>query len=125
MEDKKCYRCGATEKLKQIKKEYWYFICNTCNNRHQRAYKTRNKKLVFDHYGYICVCCGENNTLFLSIDHIDNDASADKWSNGKRITGWLLYAKIIRDGYPDGYQTLCMNCNWGKRMNEGVCPHKV
>jgi hypothetical protein len=32
---------------------------------------------------------------------------------------------IIKTGFPDGYQVLCMNCNWGKRMNKGICPHKV
>jgi hypothetical protein len=30
----------------------------------------------------------------------------------------------VRNGFPPGYQVLCMNCNHGKRMNNGVCPHK-
>lgn len=118
-----CYKCGGTERLRKPKKDYEYFICNLCSKIHVKAYQDRNRKLVFDHYGRKCACCSESTYKFLSVDHTNNDASLDKWSNGKRITGWLLYAKIIRESYPEGYQILCMNCNWGKRMNNGVCPH--
>ena len=27
-------------------------------------------------------------------------------------------------GFPDGFQVLCMNCQVGRRDNGGVCPHK-
>lgn len=25
--------------------------------------------------------------------------------------------------YPEGYQVLCYNCNCGKSINNGICPH--
>lgn len=27
--------------------------------------------------------------------------------------------------FPQGYQTLCFNCNSGKAINKGTCPHKL
>ena len=63
--------------------------------------------------------------MFLTIDHKNNDGHRDRTQNGKwRISMRAFYGNIIRDGYPDSYQTLCMNCQWGKRINNGVCPHQ-
>jgi hypothetical protein len=31
---------------------------------------------------------------------------------------------IIKNNYPDDFQILCANCNWGKQLNGGVCPHQ-
>jgi hypothetical protein len=30
-----------------------------------------------------------------------------------------------KHGYPEGFQVLCMNCNWGRYRNGGVCPHEL
>ncbi len=36
---------------------------------------------VFEAYGgYKCNCCGENEPMFLSIDHIDNDGATERKS---------------------------------------------
>ena len=60
---------------------------------------------------------------FLSIDHMKNDGAAHRRTlktKGAGIWKWL------RDhSYPPGFQTLCMNCNFGKHKNGGVCPHQV
>lgn len=81
------------------------------------------KKIVFDYYGNKCNCCGENNPFFLQIDHVDNDGYKEKTKTGKRISGATLYCKIIKSNFPDKYQILCANCNQGKKINDGVCPH--
>ena len=39
--------------------------------------------------------------------------------NGEKITTWLY-----RNNFPKGFQTLCFNCNWGKHINDGICPHQ-
>jgi hypothetical protein len=36
----------------------------------------------------------------------------------------LLCVHIIKSGFPNSFQILCYNCNNGKRMNRGVCPHQ-
>lgn len=90
---------------------------------YHRDYRAKCKRLVFEHYGALCNCCGESNYLFLSIDHINNDGSKDLAVGGYRLGGGPLYMKIIARDFPDTFQVLCMNCNFGKRMNKGVCPH--
>lgn len=58
--------------------------------------------------------------MFLSVDHIDNTGAQDRRLNG----GSSLYRRLKRMGFPkDNFQLLCWNCNSGKRLNGGICPH--
>lgn len=104
-------------------KQYWGRLHPEENKMAQREYKMRCRKTVFDHYGRKCNCCGEINEKFLTIDHVNNDGNLDKTPSGKKITGSDLCLKIIRENFPDTYQILCYNCNCGKRVNNGSCPH--
>lgn len=93
-----------------------------------KAKKQRVKDAVFGAYGgYRCACCGETEPKFLSIDHINNDgAQWRKDTLGSRLaTGWRTYQWLQKHSFPAGYQVLCMNCNFGKRMNGGTCPHQL
>lgn len=94
-------------------------------NHKQVLYRMKIKAAVFGKYGDICNCCGESEPLFLSIDHVQNDGFKEKLPNGKRPGGRMLYHKIISENFPEKYQILCMNCNFGKSKNKGVCPHKL
>lgn len=90
------------------------------HNSHGRSYISRVKSEVFDHYGNKCSCCGETEPKFLTIDHVNNDGSEHR----KEIKGDKIYAHIIKAGFPDMFQILYWNCNLGKMLNGGVCPHK-
>lgn len=101
---------------------------------YSRARDAAVRNQAFLRYGgYVCVCCGETEKPFLTLDHINNDGAAfrHKISNGgksrdrHRASGIYTYLWLSRNGWPDGFQVLCMNCNFGKRMNKGVCPHQV
>jgi hypothetical protein len=36
-----------------------------------------------------------------------------------------LWIDVKRQGFPkDRFQLLCHNCNMGKHMNGGICPHQ-
>lgn len=72
--------------------------------------------------GYNCACCGETERTFLSIDHVNNDGAEHRRSC-RLNSGEQLYRWLKRNGFPSGFQILCMNCQWGKRNNKGVCPH--
>ena len=98
--------------------------CSSCHLKLHRR-RAKIKVLVFEHYGNECACCGEDEFIFLSIDHINNDPSADKTSGGHRVGGDTLYRRLIRKGFPEGYQLLCYNCNFGKYYNGGICPHNL
>lgn len=80
------------------------------------------KDVVYNAYGgYRCACCGEITEQFLSIDHINNDgANHRKGVNRRKMYHWLK-----KHGFPAGFQILCMNCNFGKARNNGVCPHQA
>lgn len=122
-----CRNCGSTESLKvhYVKAKYIYYVCSTCKQNSMKRLYDKRKVMVFTHYGNKCNCCDGANKLFLSIDHIDNDGHEEVWPSGRIIWGRQMYQKIYKDGFPDRYQLLCMNCNFGKRMNKGVCPHKM
>ena len=82
--------------------------------------RDKQRSQVYDHYGRQCVCCGETNEIFLTLDHINNDGHIER----KMHSQGGLYSRIIQEGYPDRFQVLCWNCQWGKRKNNGVCPHQ-
>lgn len=96
--------------------------------RHTEAIRERHTAMrhatrdaVIAGYGGACACCGEDQPLFLTIDHIDGKKAA---GHTKKHVGFKLYALLLREGLPDGYRVLCYNCNSGRERNGGVCPHE-
>ena len=85
-------------------------------------YKERLRKIVYKHYGNKCFCCGENNYLFLTLDHVNNDGNVHR-KNGIH-GGATTYNHIIKNDFPNNIQLLCWNCNCGRHRNGGVCPHE-
>ena len=65
--------------------------------------------------------------IFLTLDHINNDGAEHRREIHGRQTaaGYQTYRWLMRNGFPPGFQVLCANCNHGKRMNGGTCPHQV
>lgn len=113
----------------QVRKRYhWGLtpICKPCTNRLSfQTNKDSRVKLKIDvltAYGggkLACMCCGEKNLEFLTLDHIYGDGSQER----KSLPAHSLFRKLRRDNFPQGrYRTLCMNCNFafGKF---GYCPH--
>jgi len=91
----------------------------------QRKYYQKRKKQVLDKYGGNCQCCGENRLPFLTLDHINDSGYKHRKTIGVGPRGGHpFYLWIIRNEYPVGYETLCFNCNIGRHINKGVCPHK-
>jgi hypothetical protein len=92
-------------------------------NRENTERRDKVRDTVYKAYGgYICECCGETERAFLSIDHVNNDGAEHRRTH-RLQTGEQMHRWLIRNGFPDGFQVLCMNCNWGKRNNNGACPH--
>ena len=94
--------------------------CQECSNK-LRKDKRELKLEVFEAYGgVVCACCGETIETFLTIDHINNDGNEHR----KKIGRTSVYRWLKKQNFPLGYQVLCFNCNMGKQLNGGVCPHK-
>ena len=145
----KTYRETAKYKEKRAiylkkTKERWVAYAKTYNEKNkerilkqQKEYRLKNadmikqrelgKKLkVYSHYGkgiIQCVCCGEKELDFLSLDHIHNDGAEHR----KKVSLSNPIAWAIRNDYPPIFQLLCMNCNFskGKKGNNGKCQHEI
>jgi hypothetical protein len=83
----------------------------------------RNRALrdeVLQVYGGVCACCGESERAFLQIDHVNNDGAQHR----REVLRGKLERWLKRNGWPQGFQVLCCNCNFGRHINGGVCPHQ-
>lgn len=85
----------------------------------RNAWNKRMQDAAIDAYGGFCACCGETERTFLQLDHVNDDGAAHRRElKGRRLAPWLR-----KMGYPDGFRVLCANCNFGRHLNGGVCPH--
>lgn len=92
------------------------------NRKWRKKYMQMLKDDVIRGYGGKCVCCGESERTFLTIDHINGNGQADRKKH--RMVFGQLYGWLRDNSYPtDNYRLLCMNCNWGTRY--GKCPHEL
>lgn len=104
----KIYRSAHPEKVL----EQWH---------RQRDRLRKLKAEVLTYYGngkLACVRCSFDNVWALSIDHINGGGSRQRNENKLRSSS-SFYAWLKKRGFPTGYQTLCMNCNWIKRFERG------
>jgi len=79
----------------------------------QTISRQRMKQEVFSHYSKgipVCAHCGETELVVLCLDHINNDGNAQRKNTGVH-GGYDFYRRLKREGYPEGYQVLCFNCN--------------
>lgn len=82
-----------------------------------------NRKMrteALDAYGWKCACCKEDTEQFLSIDHMNGGGGAHR----REIGSSSIYSWLRKNKYPEGFQTLCHNCNMAKGFY-GRCPHTV
>jgi len=100
------------EKEKQVHREsckryYWK------NREKERDYKAKIRGQVLSYYSkgeMKCAVCGEDDIIVLCIDHINNDASKHK----EHGLGASFYNWLKKQGFPEGFQVLCHNCNFRK-----------
>ncbi len=87
----------------------------------ERARRDKIKDEVLSHYSNsdypVCIKCGFDDIRALSIDHINEDGSEQrKHLSAAKHGGARFYKWLKNNNYPDGYQTLCMNCQFIKRI---------
>jgi len=130
----------ATTDKREFQKEYWkkYYQENRerlllekrrwwkewySKNKPQLLLELRDKKWtlkreVVTHYGNgkcACVQCGFDDIRALSIDHIAGGGANHRRQAGNK-GGATFYRWLRKNGYPPEYQTLCMNCQFIKRI---------
>lgn len=76
---------------------------------------------ILTYYGdgkMVCVRCGFSDIRALSIDHINGNGNKHRQEIlGKKETSGF-YRWLVRENFPTGFQTLCMNCQFIKRSEQ-------
>lgn len=109
--------------------------CHSCNcvkgeytDNENGEYNKKLKQEVINAYGGRCACCGMAEMNKLTLDHRDGGGNKHRKSLSPSgiSNGTALYQYLRKNGYPDTdkYQVLCWNCNMGRQLNGGICPHK-
>ena len=111
LERQKQYRAKHREKLRRLRKER----------------KEKLKLEVLKHYSKSdpprCVRCGFSDIRALTIDHIDGSGNIQRKQLHNK-GGYHFYLWLKKQGYPEGYQVLCMNCQWIKRWEQDEKCHR-
>ena len=99
----------------------WYCLHKEKRNANAHDWHQRLKAAAIEHYGKACACCGESTYEFLCIDHINGGGNRQREQLGcsRNFFSWLR-----KNGYPEGFRTLCHNCNQAIGYN-GYCPHQL
>ena len=103
-------------RLRRMYSENAEFRARTNKRNQSNDHKIR--EAVFAHYGKQCACCGETHWEFLTIDHVHGDGAAHRRQIGRA----RLYRWLRKNRFPEGFRTLCMNCNFAVGR-VGYCPH--
>ena len=125
----KRYHDTHVETLKKKSIDYYYnhkgkFLKNNQKYRIEHQDRILQHQLdvkieVLTHYGNgkcACVKCGFDNHKALSIDHINGGGNDHRRATS--LGGGLeMYRWLKKNNYPEGYQTLCMCCQFIKKAD--------
>lgn len=87
--------------------------------KYRKSYYKNLKIKVLTHYGggkLSCVICGESRVDCLSIDHINGGGNDHRREILKTRYCSGTYNWLKKNSFPEGFQTLCMNCQFIKRV---------
>ena len=147
-----CNKCNIPLTNDNTTKSYYGNICRACYNlyhkkvqpKHGKRYYVKTKEQragyfkiraeqkkkdrwavrleVVSHYSpdMCCVKCGFNDIRALSVDHINSDGSKHRKEDK---SARFIYKWLKKHDYPEGFQILCMNCNFIKRYENNEMPH--
>jgi hypothetical protein len=120
---KPCARCGTEFTGSTESRAYCSTACRDAAFKEQRDAVRKAQRLeILRAYGGpepACTCCGEREPIFLALDHIDGGGHKQR----KELGGGGFLTWLRKNGYPAGFRILCHNCNFGRQLNGGTCPH--
>jgi hypothetical protein len=103
-----------------IKGQVYCRPCGDIHNQRELRYRSQTRKEVLNHYGSNCACCGRPDMGVHEIDHINGGGT----KHIKQLkSGSAFYRWLKKQGFPEGFQTLCPTCNKLKHKF-GACPCK-
>jgi hypothetical protein len=122
---KPCARCGTEFTGSMDQRRYCSAECRVAAFKEKRnaAHKSHRLKALQAYGGPVpaCACCGERELLFLALDHVNGGGVQQRTDlGGGGYWNWLR-----KNNYPEGFRVLCHNCNHGRYLNGGTCPHEA
>lgn len=121
---KPCATCGKAFVGSMEQRKYCSPTCRDTafDAKRKQARRDERMRLLQAYSGPVpaCSCCGEKELLFLAIDHIDGGGHQQRQQTG----GGGFYTWLRKNNYPAGFRVLCHNCNFGRQLNGGRCPHE-
>jgi len=125
-EYRKKWSAEHKEKIREYSKEYLKKYPERIK-KYKIKIRKKLKNLIFTHYSSNppkCACCGESHIDFLTLDHINGGGTEHRKLLYKQ--GTTIYLWIKKNNFPNGFQVLCMNCNWAKGHSKNhLCPHEL
>lgn len=120
-------RAYCTDCEKKRNREQWHTQKSVPGHKEKRyeqnqAHRQRLKLDVLENYGGHCVCCGENQPEFLTLDHVDGKGVEHRKMNKLTTGATSTWSWARKNNYPDVLRLLCWNCN-SARGAYGYCPH--
>lgn len=102
--------------------------CETCSSRMNVTNAARQRRIktqVLTRYGWRgeLLCCWEKCSVsdldMLTLDHVNDNGSEHRkeYSKSGRGGGTFLYHSLVKQGFPEGFQTLCANHNLKKHIS--------
>ncbi len=113
---KHCSNCDEWKKLSDFHKvkskpHGVSIYCKACTKDKDKERNLLLREKVINHYGgHECVNCDETFKEVLVLDHMNGGGEQER----KTYRGNSLFYKLKREGYPPGYQVMCLHCNFLK-----------
>lgn len=122
-----CIKCGDKRYLNFVECEY----CHNINAARRRVVQHNLKLETLNAYGGLRCACSKcpyaiaiPAIQFATLDHINNDGAKHRKEVGVGShSGKTFYRYLKQQGFPFGLQVMCFNCNSGRQLNAGICPH--
>lgn len=120
----KIWRTKNRERIQKKSREQ-YRINTAQKLAYSKKYAQKVKVELVSHYApdMRCQCedtncwhqerCTVNNLRILTMEH--PNGGGNKQRKQLAIQGTTFYLWLRRNNYPEGFQVLCMNCNWMRR----------
>lgn len=117
---KGCKNCAEKHKIQSVKS-------SSKHKDRSSLYRKKVKQATINKYGGKCKCCEESELYFLTIDHINNNGGMERKSyyDNNHGSAMSFYLELLRNDIRNDLQVLCFNCNMGKNINGGICPHII
>ena len=112
MTTKKWYEAHKEEHKKNVRR--WYEENREHKIQMGQDRALEKKLVVLDYYSngeLKCAHCGIDDLDVLTLDHIHGGGTQHRKLNPHS------YRWAINNDFPEGFQVLCFNCNWKKRID--------